>query len=138
MRVPASMVAEQLYYEIARFLGERSVITKPKTVMPYQFDEKRYTLQNRKGVRDFLADYQNWYEDIGFKNFYFTKVYSCFLKDRTYIYACERKIYNGTTLQLGKAETEVTYYFNAFKGDGVSEISKNQFEQYCAEHKDEL
>ena len=104
---------------------------------PEPFDSNKYSLQSRQGVRDFLADYKAWHQKYGFNRYYFDKVYSCFLKDKTYIYACERKIYVGT-LQLGKAETKVTYFFNAYKGDGVSEISQTQFEQYCAEHKNEL
>ena len=137
LRVVPCVFADQLYDRIARYLGEKSYPTL-KHSPTNTFNSEKYTLQNRKGVRDFLADYQNWTEDIGFKNFFFHKVYSCLLKNKTYIYACERKIYNDNTKEYCKAETKVTYYFNAFKGDGVTEISQNQFEQYCNEYKDEL
>ena len=137
LKTPASCFADELYPKIAEHVLQRGMFQDPMNNPPEPFDSNKYSLQSRQGVRDFLADYKAWHQKYGFNRYYFDKVYSCFLKDKTYIYACERKIYVGT-LQLGKAETKVTYFFNAYKGDGVSEISQTQFEQYCAEHKNEL
>lgn len=137
LKTPASCFADELYPKIAEHILQSGIFQDPMNNPPDVFDSNKHSLQSRQGVRDFLADYKSWHQAFGFNNFYFNKIYSCTLKDRTYIYACERKIYVGT-LQLGKAETKVTYFFNAFKGDGVSEISQTQFEQYCAEHKDKL
>ena len=137
LKTPASYFANELYPKIADHILRRGFFQNPINNPPENFDSSKYSLQNRQGVRDFLADYKSWHQAFGYNNFYFEKIYECFLKDKTYIYACERKIYTGQ-LQLGKAETKVTYFFNAYKGDGVSEISQTQFEQYCAEHKDEL
>ena len=137
LKTPASCFADELYPKIAEHILKQGMFQDPMNNPPDVFDSNKYSLQSRQGVRDFLADYKSWHRAFGFNNFYFNKIYSCTLKDQTYIYACERKIYVGT-LQLGQAETKVTYFFNAFKGDGVSEISQTQFEQYCAEHKDEL
>jgi hypothetical protein len=137
LKTPASCFADELYPKIAEHILQRGKFLDQMNNPPDVFDSNKYSLQSRQGVRDFLADYKSWHQKFGFNNFYFNKVYSCTLKDQTYIYACERKIYVGA-LQLGKAETKVTYFFNAYKGDGVSEISQTQFEQYCAEHKDEL
>ncbi len=137
LKTPASCFADELYPKIADFILRKGFFQNPLNNPPETFDSNKYTLQSRQGVRNFLADYKNWNQAFGYNNYYFDKIYKCFLKDKTYIYACERKIYVGE-LQLGKAETKVTYFFNAYKGDGVSEISQTQFEQYCAEHKDEL
>ena len=137
LKTPASCFADELYPKIADFILRKGFFQNPFNNPPEPFDSNKYSLQSRQGVRNFLADYKNWNQAFGYNNYYFDKIYKCFLKDKTYIYACERKIYIGE-LQLGKAETKVTYYFNAYKGDGVSEISQTQFEQYCAEHKDEL
>lgn len=137
LKTPASIFADELYPKIADFILRKGFFQNPDNNPPEPFDSNKYSLKSRQGVRDFLADYKNWNQAFGYNNYYFNKIYKCFLKDKTYIYACERKIYIGE-LQLGKAETKVTYYFNAYKGDGVSEISQTQFEQYCAEHKDEL
>ena len=137
LKTPASFFADELYPKIAEHILKQGMFQDPMNNPPDVFDSNKYSLQSRQGVRDFLADYKSWHRAFGFNNFYFDKIYSCTLKDQTYIYACERKIYVGT-LQLGQAETKVTYFFNAFKGDGVSEISQTQFEQYCTEHKDEL
>ena len=137
LKTPASFFADELYPKIADFILRKGFFQNPNNNPPEPFDSNKYSLKSRQGVRDFLADYKNWNQAFGYNNYYFNKIYKCFLKDKTYIYACERKIYIGE-LQLGKAETKVTYYFNAYKGDGISEISQTQFEQYCAEHKDEL
>lgn len=137
LKTPASCFADELYPKITDFILRKGFFQNPLNNPPESFDSNKYSLQSRQGVRNFLADYKNWHQAFGYNNYYFDKIYKCFLKDATYIYACERKIYIGE-LQLGKAETKVTYYFNAYKGDGISEISQTQFEQYCAEHKDEL
>ena len=137
LKTPASCFADELYPKIADFILQKGFFQDPHNNPPEPFDSNKYSLQSRQGVRNFLADYKNWHRAFGYNNYYFDRIYKCFLKDKTYIYACERKIYVGK-LQLGKAETKVTYYFNAYKGDGISEISQTQFEQYCAEHKDEL
>ena len=101
-------------------------------------EEPKYNFSTRAGVREFLADYLNWEWFKSPTSCFFLRVWTYTFKNGAYIYACERHIYQEAKLQLGKAESQIMYFLNAWSNDGIAEISKGQFEQYCAEHKDEL
>lgn len=101
-------------------------------------EKPKYNFSVRAGVREFLNDYRNWEWFKSPTSCFFLRVWTYTFKNGAYIYACERHIYEGATLQLGKAKSQIMYFLNAWSNDGIAEISKNQFEQYCAEHKDEL
>lgn len=101
-------------------------------------EKPKYNFATRAGVREFLADYLNWEWFKSPTSCFFLRVWTYTFKNGAYIYACERHIYQEAKLQLGKAESQIMYFLNAWSNDGIAEISKGQFEQYCAEHKDEL
>ncbi|MBQ3506878.1 MAG: hypothetical protein IJA89_08935 [Clostridia bacterium] len=100
---------------------------------------KEYDLTARKKVREFLNDYKNWRLRKNLSDdFFLQKVYSYEFKSHQFIYAVEQFTYGKGELELGKAQTEITYYLNAFTGDGVTQITKEQIEQFCSQHKGEL
>lgn len=112
--------------------------TCAKTELTIEPEKPKYNFATRAGVREFLADYLNWEWFKSPTSCFFLRVWTYTFKNGAYIYACERHIYQEAKLQLGKAESQIMYFLNAWSNDGIAEISKGQFEQYCAEHKNEL
>ena len=102
-------------------------------------EKPTYNFQNRAGVREFLADYQNWKKySSSYNSIFFGAVYGYTLKNKKYIMACEREIFEGAKFDYTCYVTQTVYYLSSPFGGKPVEISKGQFEQYCAEHKDEL
>lgn len=103
-------------------------------------DKKQlYDFSTRAGVRTFLSDYQSWKKYAKtWGSPYFKAVYGFVFKNGKYIMACESNVYEGLNVSLGRATIKVTYFVVLNNDDGFTEITKGQFEEYCAEHKDEL
>lgn len=101
--------------------------------------KREYNFSTRTGVREFLADYQNWKKySTSYHSIFFGAVYGYTLKNKKYIMACERRIFEGAKFNYDCYVTQTVYFLSSQYGGGPIEISKGQFEQYCAEHKDEL
>ena len=109
-----------------------------KTENPEPKKEKpTYNFTTRAGVRAFLADYKNWKKySKSWNSIFFKNVYGYTFKNRKYIMACERTVFEGADFDINITVIQPVYYLS--NNYGIVEISKNQFEQYCAEHKDEL
>ena len=104
-----------------------------------QYKQPEYNLNARAGVRAFLNDYKNWRPRPSYQDGLFIhKVYSYDFKTKEVLFAIEQATYGKGELKLGEAKFEVIYFLNAYKGDGVAQITKEQIEQFCAQHKGEL
>ena len=111
---------------------------KPANEESTQKKEKTtYNFATRAGVRTFLADYENWKKySKSWNSVFFKNVYGYTFKNGKYIMACERTVFEGADFDIDITVVEPVYYLSS--SYGMIEISKNQFEQYCAEYKNEL
>ena len=110
---------------------QTETIIEPKKKKPI------YNLKARDGVRAFLKDYQNWKKYAqSWGSPFFNAVYSYIFKNGAYIMACERRIFDCVKFDIQSTVIEAIYFLST--KNGMSEITKSLFEQYCAEHKDEL
>lgn len=106
-----------------------------ETVIETKKEKPIYNLNARDSVRVFLKDYRNWAKGYGFHGEFIEDMYFTVLKNRVTIWALVTKtVINPATLE--SAET-VTYFIDDDKRRAKM-ITKEQFEKYCAEHKDEL
>ena len=110
---------------------QTETVAKPKANKP------TYSFHSREGVRTFLKDYECWkiYAQSWGSPF-FKATYGYIFKNGSYIMACERSMFEGAKFDEKMTVIEPIYFLSTKYG--FTEISKNQFEQYCAEHKDEL
>ena len=100
-------------------------------------EKPKYNFSTRDGVRAFLKDCNNWNPYYGFIGSFFCDMFFYTLKNGVNVYACgiETLLGNGETLET--KTSEILYFINDDKRKS-KRISKDQFEKYCAEHKDEL
>lgn len=106
-----------------------------ETVIEPKKEKPIYNLKTRDGVRAFLKDYQNWTKGYGFHGAFIEDMYFTVLKNRVTIWALITKtVINPATLE----STETVTYFIDDDKRKAKMITKEQFERYCAEHKDEL
>ena len=95
----------------------------------------RYNLTTRAGRRAFLQDYRTWHKDWGRP--LSEQGYSCFLKNKSELYAVEESIGTGR-IDDRKQETGVRYYFRFSTYEDWFRVTKEQLEEYMASHIDEL
>lgn len=95
----------------------------------------RYNLTTRAGRRAFLQDYRTWHKDWGRP--LSEQGYSCFLKNKSELYAVEESIGTGR-VDDRKRETGVRYYFRFSVYEDWFRVTKEQLEEYMASHIDEL
>lgn len=108
-----------------------------KTVAKPKANKPTYSFHSREGVRTFLKDYENWKKYAqSWGSPFFKATYGYIFRNGSYIMACERSMFEGAKFDEKMTVIEPTYFLSTKYG--FTEISKNQFEQYCAEHKDEL
>lgn len=108
---------------------------KTGTVIEPEDETPIYNLKARDSVRVFLKDYRNWTKGYGFHGAFIEDIYFTVLKNRVTVWALVTKIVvNPTTLE----STETVTYFIDDDKRRAKMITKEQFERYCAEHKDEL
>lgn len=108
-----------------------------ETVIEPKKEKPIYNLKARDGVRAFLKDYQNWRKySQSWGSPFFKAVYGYTFKNGKYIMACERKIFDCIKFNIQSTVIEPIYFLST--ENGMAEITKSLFEQYCAEHKDEL
>lgn len=110
---------------------QTETVAKPKANKP------TYSFHSREGVRTFLKDYENWKKYAqSWGSPFFKATYGYIFKNGSYIMACERSMFEGAKFDEKMTVIEPIYFLSTKYG--FTEISKNQFEQYCAEHKDKL
>lgn len=110
---------------------QTETVAKPKASKP------TYNFHSRDGVRTFLKDYESWKKYAqSWGSPFFKATYGYIFKNGSYIMACERSMFEGAKFDEKMTVIEPTYFLSTKYG--FTEISKNQFEQYCAEHKDKL
>lgn len=110
---------------------QTETIIKPKKEKPI------YNLKARDGIRAFLKDYKNWQPYFGFIGSFFKDMFFYSLKNGVNIYACGIDTLWGNGESLETKIDEIIYFINNDKRKS-KKITKEQFERYCAEHKDEL
>ena len=110
---------------------QTETVAKPKASKP------TYSFHSRESVRIFLKDYESWKKYAqSWGSPFFKATYGYIFKNGSYIMACERSMFEGAKFDEKMTVIEPIYFLSTKYG--FTEISKNQFEQYCAEHKDEL
>ena len=110
----------------------------PTVNVPEPKKEKpTYNFTARDGVRTFLKDYENWQPYFGFIGSFFKNMFFYSLKNGVNIYACEIDTLWGNGESLETKIEEIIYFINDDKRKS-KKITKEQFEKYCAKHKDEL
>lgn len=136
--VPADEPEEQPAETVQTF--GQPTCAKPEqteTVIETKKEKPIYNLNARDGVRVFLKDYQNWRRySQSWGSPFFKAVYGYTFKNGKYIMACERKIFDCIKFNIQSTVIEPIYFLST--ENGMAEITKSLFEQYCAEHKDEL
>ena len=110
---------------------ETETVTQSKTSKP------TYNFHSRDGVRAFLKDYKNWQPYFSFIGNFFKDMFFYSLKNGVNIYACGIDTLWGNGESLETKIDEIIYFINDDKRKS-KKITKEQFERYCAEHKDEL
>lgn len=99
-------------------------------------EKQKYNLSTRDGVRAFLKDYENWKYYQSFLGCFFKNIKIHKLKNGMQIISTTVKILQSIEENI---TTETPQFF---LWDGTYEnatlITQNQFEKYCALHKDEL
>ena len=95
-------------------------------------EKPKYNFSTRAGVREFLSDYENWI--FWGAQLYFPKTYRYSFKNGKQIYALVRRVYGADC----KAVALFPMFMISNNDWELTEISQNNFEKYCAEHKDEL
>ena len=110
---------------------QTETVAKPKANKP------TYNFHSRDGVRAFLKDYKNWQPYFGFIGSFFKDMFFYSLKNGVNIYACGIDTLWGNGESLETKIDEIIYFINDDKRKS-KKITKEQFERYCAEHKDEL
>ena len=92
-----------------------------------------YRFGARAHVRDFISDYQAWPGRCG--HFFLSPCWRYSLKNGAVIYAMT---YDSFVDFSENITTKRVLYFLQEKGSKTIEISKEQFERWCSEHKQEL
>ena len=110
---------------------QTEMVAKPKANKP------TYNFHSRDGVRAFLKDIKNWQTYFGFIGSFFKDMFFYTLKNGVNIYACGIDTLWGNGESLETKIDEIIYFINDDKRKS-KKITKEQFERYCAEHKDEL
>ena len=110
---------------------QTETVANPKASKP------TYNFHSRDGVRAFLKDYKNWQTYFGFIGSFFKNMFFYTLKNGVNIYACGIDVLWGGGESLETKIDEIIYFINDDKRKS-KKITKEQFERYCAEHKDEL
>lgn len=108
-----------------------------ETVIEPEEETPIYNLKARDSVRIFLKDYRNWKPFFGFIGNFFKDMYFYPLKNGVNIYACGIDTLWGNGESLETKTDKIIYFINDDKRKS-KKITKEQFERYCAEHKDEL
>ena len=93
----------------------------------------KYHFGARAHVRDFISDYQAWTGRCG--HFFLSPCWCYTLKNGAVIYAMT---YDSFVDFSENITTKRVLYFLQEKGSKTIEISKEQFERWCSEHKQEL
>ncbi len=109
-------------------------IENPTSDLAEDCGTEKYSFGARAHVREFLSNFEKWPLRCGCV--FFNPSYYYALKNGAFIYAFS---YNSfVNVQERTTEKRVTYLLQE-KGDlNAVEISKEQFERYCAENKQEL
>ena len=95
-------------------------------------EETGYNFKTRAGVREFLADSEHW---AGRSGYWWFQPACCYtFRNGAMLYALK---YTSITDIDTFGRKDCVLYFIKHQG-AVSEITKEQIEQYCALHKDEL
>ena len=96
----------------------------------------KYNFSTRAGVREFLKDAPHWKEKECYSPFISCHYYMLKNKRRIYLYVqrtASKNSIDGIYEVIHRFFIDLNQYSNV-----PVEITKEQFEQYCAEHKDEL
>ena len=93
----------------------------------------KYCFGARAHVRNFISDYQAWPGRCG--HFFLSPCWCYSLKNGAVIYAMT---YDSFVDFSENITTKRVLYFLQEKGSKTIEISKEQFERWCSEHKQEL
>ena len=96
----------------------------------------KYNFSTRAGVREFLKDCLQWKEKECYSPFIGCHYYMLKNKRRIYVYVqrtASKNSIDGIYEVIHRFFIDLNQY-----SDVPVEITKEQFEQYCAEHKDEL
>ena len=96
----------------------------------------KYNFSTRTGVREFLKDSLHWKEKECYSPFIGCHYYMLKNKRRIYVYVqrtASKNSIDGIYEVIHRFFIDLNQYSNV-----PVEITKEQFEQYCAEHKDEL
>lgn len=96
----------------------------------------KYNFSTRAGVREFLKDCLHWKEKECYSPFIGCHYYMLKNKRRIYVYVqrtASKNSIDGIYEVIHRFFIDLNQYSNI-----PVEITKEQFEQYCAEHKDEL
>lgn len=96
----------------------------------------KYNFSTRAGVREFLKDCLQWKEKECYSPFISCHYYMLKNKRRIYVYVqrtASKNSIDGIYEVIHRFFIDLNQYSNV-----PVEITKEQFEQYCAEHKDEL
>ena len=108
-----------------------------ETVAKTKASKPTYNFHSRDSIRAFLKDYKNWQTYFGFIGSFFKDMFFYTLKNGVNIYACGIDVLWGSGESLETKIDEIIYFINDDKRKS-KKITKEQFERYCAEHKDEL
>ena len=101
---------------------------------PAEPEKPKYNFSVRAGVRAFLEDCRNW--KIGKADSPFFSMHYYVLPNKKRIYAYFQRAVDKDVDSIYKVI--VRYFIESYYSSVPIEITKDQFEQYCAEHKNEL
>lgn len=145
LKVPPEIHADNIYYYLENFLKCKNFLIARNKIKQLDPDEKpmreaevkkQYNFSTREKVREFLQDYRQW--DYLHYDPFLRATYRYKFKNGMYLFACEQQIFCGTLKPEDETITSVIYFLNAQNLKSCAEITKQQFEQFCKTHKDEL
>lgn len=100
-------------------------------------EKAKYNFSSRTGARNFLKDYQSWPKSVGYMGCFFTHQYQYRFKNGMSIWATTVHSVKGAGETLDFEEVPLFYLWPK-ETEKAMLITQNQFEKFCAEHKDEL
>lgn len=113
---------------------DEEVQKNPTSDLAEESEAEKYRFGARAYVRDFLSDYKAWAGRCG--HFFLSPCYCYSLRNGAVIYAMT---YDSYIDFVENMTTKRVIYFLQEKGkSGAIELSKEQFERWCSEHKQEL
>ena len=138
------MASNNTQTEVKEYNGVPSAEQPAETVQTFglptcaKTEEKtpKYNFSTRAGVREFLKDCLQWKEKECYSPFIGCHYYMLKNKRRIYVYV-QRTASKNSIDEIYEVIHRFFIDLNQYS-DVPVEITKEQFEQYCAEHKDEL